>query len=189
MGAKVVRNLSVKTIGVNPKKAAASDDVNFRMLLATMLGAVTNVKDDEGPDGSPFSVMCGQFEATNADGEVFRSGRCFLPVGFDEPIIASIKKAMKETPDNVPVIKFGVRLYAIKATNPQGYSYEMEPLVEDKQDAAHDLLADIRAQVLALPAPTTLGNAQAQSVATLESGSAQAESKDKTEKNRGKQAA
>jgi hypothetical protein len=147
MAAKTVRAISVKTVGVNPKDIfKLADDVKA-MHAVKILGRVTGVLTDERPDGTMFDVLTGNFEATNKDGEVYASGRCFLPIGFDEGIINSIKGK-----ENAPEIQFAVSVDVIRANNAQGYSYSMETLFEEERTPETDPLHALRVKVAAAPA-------------------------------------
>lgn len=145
--AKTVRAISVKTVGVNPKDIfKLADDVKA-MHAVKILGRVTGVLTDERPDGTMFDVLTGNFEATNKDGEVFTSGRCFLPIGFDEGIINAIKGK-----ESAPEIQFAVSVDVIRAANAQGYSYSMQTLFEEEKTPETDPLHALRLKVAAAPA-------------------------------------
>jgi hypothetical protein len=147
MAAKTVRAISVKTVGVNPKDIfKLADDVKS-MHAVKILGRVTGVLTDERPDGTMFDVLTGNFEATNKDGEVYASGRCFLPIGMDEGIINSIKGK-----ENAPEIQFAVSIDVIRANNAQNYSYSMETLFEEERTPETDPLHALRVKVAAAPA-------------------------------------
>jgi hypothetical protein len=151
MANKTVRAISVKTVNVNPKDIfKLADDVKS-MHAFKILGRVKGVLTDERPDGTMFDVLTGVFEAVNKDGETFESGRCFLPIGFDESIINAIKGKT-----DAPEIQFAVSIDVIRASNAQGYSYSMEKLFEESKTAETDPLFALRQKVAAaLPAPTT----------------------------------
>ena len=144
MAAKTVRAISVKTVGVNPKDIfKLADDVKV-MHAFKILGRVKGILTDERPDGTMYDVLTGNFEATNKDGEMYESGRCFLPIGFDESIINAIKGK-----ENAPEIQFAVSIDVIRAANAQGYSYSMETLYEEERTPETDPLHALRLKVAA----------------------------------------
>lgn len=156
MAAKTVRAISVKTVGIEPKHIFKLDDAIKSMFAARIVGRVTHIITDERPDGTLYDALAGKFEATNADGEVYQSGRCFLPIGFDEGIINSFKTPQKDDKGNeLPQseVQFVVDVYVIRATNAQGYSYSMESVHEVQATPENDPLYALRQIAASKPLP------------------------------------
>lgn len=130
----IVARLSVKACGCKPE----GTDKPKRLCL--IYGVASGFKSGEDNKGQLWSAITGSFEGVNIEtGDVYRSGKLFLPNGIQEVVEA----ALKGTGDNGS-IKFGLELRSVKASNPIGYSYQAVPLVKPSAD---DPLAEMRAGI------------------------------------------
>ena len=136
----------IKDLG-NPKLV---DEKNPRVILGTIFGRVTGTKVTE-IRGETFIGLTGAFEGVpeNPEWPIVQSGVCYLPGGFQEPILEAMG------PDGKGVVEFAYECAAVHANNPIGYSYAFKPLL--KRTGATDPLAAMKAEVDAgrkkLPAP------------------------------------
>ncbi len=151
---QIISKLSVKTIGCNPKKAAAMDDVPGgpapSVALCKVYGIASGIKHTEDTrDGKIYTALIGDFEAINLqDGKIYRSGKLYLPAGIQEVIEAPLQAAADHDPPQSIAIRFGFELSSVKSGNPIGYSYQARPLVKP---AADDPLMELRQALSGAP--------------------------------------
>lgn len=135
----------------DPKKALANmPEKENEIVLGTMIGEVSKPVERRQPDESVRIGMGGIFEAIPADTEkeATRSGVCYLPEAFMDPILEELATAHKE--DKSSKIRFGLEVRLIRATNPQGYSYKVIPVFEaDKVDPLQDIRKELPATAAA----------------------------------------
>jgi hypothetical protein len=105
--------------------------------LARIYGTLNEVRYQVDKDkGLNYVFFVGSFEAINMqDGEVYRSGKLFLPKGISELVETAVNKNPNES------IEFAFEVRSIKATNPAGYSYKVLAL---KSPEKTDELAALR---------------------------------------------
>ena len=124
-----IAKLSVKGIGCVPigRKEATR--------LCIVLGKANGIKEGEmkAKDGEilgKWSALTGIFQAKNLEtGEVFRSGKLFLPGGIHEVVEAKVK-ALGESGGTV---EFAFELRSIESSSPAGYKYQAVPLIEPQE--------------------------------------------------------
>lgn len=149
--------LTVKDLG-NPRIAANFEEgSNQRHPLGIIMGIAEKVRTVVDAAGQPFDAILGEFEGIrhtpqkikDKDDEgneyereigIVRAGRLFLPSGIHEMIAIPLKA------EGAVKIQFGIRVFTVKADNPIGYSYVVEPLY--KPETA-DPLAHIRESIAA----------------------------------------
>lgn len=136
----IIGKITMSSIGTKPGLVAALPDGQNELPLARIYGKLNNVRVQVDKDkGVSYTFFVGSFEAINMqDGEVYRSGKLFLPKGISELVEAAVQK----NPDAAIAFAFEVR--AIKANNPAKYSYKVLAL---KSPEAEDELKEIRALV------------------------------------------
>lgn len=87
-----------------------------------------NVMKDTGKkdkDGAPIMADTGKpIEVT--------AGRCYLPSGLQDMIEGTYRSAVENDPK--ATVSFAIDLYAMKATNKAGYTFDGETLVEAEAD-------------------------------------------------------
>lgn len=143
--------LSIKTMGCDPRKVASVD--GGKLPLARIYGKAVTVKYVEGADGKASCCFIGTFEGINLEtGEVFRSGKLYMPGGVTEVMETALRSAQKE--DDKASISFAFEVRSVKAGNPIGYSYEAKAI---KPPEVEDELAEIRKLLVGLPVGTTVG--------------------------------
>lgn len=141
----------------SPKAVTAEDFQGKEMLLGTIIGLASAIKVAKGTDGiTEFHGMKGTFEGTPADPKrnVILSSVCYMPDDFQDPVLNLLRgreAVGKEGDDDyrppvapVEEVKIAFEVYAIKADNPQGYSWMLKPLMDYK---ANDPLAALRAEI------------------------------------------
>lgn len=128
----VVAKLSQKT-GADPKKVNGLPEGQNSMVLCDIGGICTGLKVGESRDGSSvWTALVGTFEGwfyesgnVNGTYKTYRSGKLFLPGGIQETVEAAIAQLPKDKDgDPVGSVTFKMRISAVKANNPIGYSYE-----------------------------------------------------------------
>lgn len=154
---QILTKMSIATIGANPSAVKTEE---FQKSGATSLpivriyGIATGLIFKADPKtGDIQTAVSGNFEAVNlANGETYRAGVLWLPSGIQELLINAVDTGAVDKNDK-PVyndVKFGFQINAMPAKNPIGYSYSAEQLIDASQS---DPLADLRAELPALPAP------------------------------------
>lgn len=149
---KILPKMSVKTLGANPKKAAAGD--NLRIPLIRVLGVASGIKAATDARGDPVFGLTGQFEGTNIEtGETAQSGVLYLPGGIQELLQGPLETAIAD--DKNARIQFAYDIFAVSASNPAGYSFEAENLIEvEREDPFAAMRAELATKSLPkLPAP------------------------------------
>lgn len=122
------------------------DGDNAEYLLGTVIGVAHDIKKGMNPQGLPFSGLKGTFEGIPSDPErdTIRSGVCYLPAGFQEPIEAVLAAGEAN-------VKFAFEVYSIKRGE-NAYSFKLKPLFQPK---ATDPLEDFRKELPKLAAPVS----------------------------------
>jgi hypothetical protein len=141
----VLPKMSIKTLGCKPHLAKDSDKP---VALARIMGIANGVKWVEGQGGELSPAILGAFEGVNLQtGEVYQSGKLFLPGGIAELISGQFKT----DDDKNKSVQFAFDISSVAAKNPIGYSYQAKQLTKP---AENDPLALLRKEMPALPAPT-----------------------------------
>jgi hypothetical protein len=144
-----ISKLTLKGMGCNPGKVVALP-AGEKCNLARIFGTIQDVKVTESKTiaGNLEVAFQGNFEGINLEtGEVFRSGRLYLPKGISELMEQNLIKYHKE--DAKASVSFAFEIRSVHATNPIGYSYEAQA-IQSAQKV--DELAELRKAVMALPA-------------------------------------
>ena len=146
--ANLIGKLTLKGMGCRPQKVTAIDGEKAKLALAHIIGKAQEVRyqDDKSGSGTIHTFFVGNFEGVNLEtGDVYHSGKLFLPRGISELVEAAIKEAQKH--DKNASISFAFELRSVKANNPIGYSYEARALKKPEQE---DELGELR-KLLAAP--------------------------------------
>lgn len=150
----IISKMSVKTVKANPKVASAAPDGSKPFPLCQIYGQANGTKNVEDRGSGEFhESLIGNFEARNLqDGTMYSSGVLYLPKGIHESIVSAVKKLTNDTDS----ISFALEIYAVKASNPIGYSYEakslMKPVGIDPLEAIRQALPPVVEVAKALPA-------------------------------------
>jgi hypothetical protein len=108
--------------------------------ICVILGRANGIKTGEDAQGKVWEALTGTFEGRNLQtGEVFRSGKLFLPSGIHETIVDAVK-ALPEGVVGAATFAFEIR--RVEASNPIGYTYQAVPLIktEIEKDELHNVL-------------------------------------------------
>lgn len=180
----VKAKLQMKDLGP-PKgvfKLSEEGDTDTAFLLGTCIGIASGIKNGIAPDAKPYTGLKGTFEGVPADPkrDTVRSGVCYLPSGFQEPIEAALA-------DGNATVRFAFEVYTVRSSAPIGYSYKLKQL---SAPSAVDPLSEFRSEIPAL-APPKATNGQAATpegdqAATGEPKSEAPASEAPAEKSRGK---
>ena len=103
-----------------------------KMMLGTIIGVVTGFCERGNPKdpSEKFEGLVGSFRSIPADPtrDELESGVCFLPDAFHNMISTPFKSMVAN--DKNAQLRFAFEISAIRATNPQGYSWEFLPKIE-----------------------------------------------------------
>ena len=129
-----------------PKAILAQPESVLELPLGTIVGIATGIKRGKMPDGvTPYEGMAGDFELKRPGMEPVRSGVCYLPDGFMQPILTLLKDDVDKdgnvTRDAVSSVQMAYNVSVIRADNPAGYSWKLTPLT---QAQPNDPLAELR---------------------------------------------
>jgi len=174
----VISAFKIRAIGCNPDAVAAKEQGDFTpLVLATVMGVVDSLEFGKNDDGSVYVGLCGQFRAENIQegstkkGEVFESGRCFLPPGPHERVLAEVralglsregdgseltdsKKKFVAYVKDGKKLEFAYLLSCKKDGNKRGMTYVCNPLIEPVSNSPLDnLMANARERVKLISAP------------------------------------
>lgn len=150
----IISKMSVKTLRCNPRQAAVADgQPQLKIPLCRIYGRVSGTKTQEDAVSGVFhTALMGVFEGLNlVTGEVFRSGKLYLPKGIHEMLETPAKKL--DADDKGETVSFALEISSVSATNPIGYSYEAKPLIKV---AVTDELDELRSALPAYTAPKAL---------------------------------
>jgi hypothetical protein len=127
-----------------------------RVLLGTIVGLVSGLRQTVNNDtGEIQNGLKGQFRGISSLGDdsgkeigdknparTVTAGVCYLPGGIQEMIEGALAQAQDTTSggDVRATVKFGLKLYAIPATNKAGYSFDADNLIEATEDDPLDTL-------------------------------------------------
>lgn len=98
-------------------------------------------------DGAPVMVDTDENITVTA-------GRCYLPSGLQDMIEGAYRAAVKDDPK--ATVSFGLDLFAMKASNKAGYTFDGDTLVEAEQDDPLSALLEQANETKALPAPVAV---------------------------------
>jgi hypothetical protein len=143
-----ISKLTLKGMGCNPSKVVGLP-AGEKWNLARIFGTIQNVKVTESKTiaGNLEVAFQGNFEGINLEsGEVFRSGRLYLPKGISELMEQNLAKYQAQ--DTNASVSFAFEIRSVKAATPIGYSYEAQA-IQSAQKV--DELAELRKAVMALP--------------------------------------
>jgi hypothetical protein len=140
----IISKITMATIGCKPALVTTLPEGQNELPIARLYGKLSDVRyQDDKAKGQIYTYFIGTFEAINMqDGDVYRSGKMFLPKGISELVEDATKKAREKDPKASIAFAFEVR--AIKANNPIKYSYKVLAL---KNPEAADELREIRESV------------------------------------------
>lgn len=137
----LITKMSVSKLNCIP---SACKTIDKPVRLCVIFGQATGIKQGEDTSrGQIWSALVGSFEGVNLQtGEVFRSGKLFLPGGIHETVEAAVRAISGQ--DGMSV-KFGLELRSVKDTNPIGYSYQAINLIPAE---AGDELSPLRLAIM-----------------------------------------
>lgn len=160
MSRNVLAVSKIAPANFDPKKAIALMPENEKQVaLGVLYGRADKLVTRTAPNGSDvFEGAGGLFEYVPADEtkDVLRAGVLWLPGGIDEIVLTPLREAAEK--GEKIAINLAFEMGIMRATNPQGYSWTMRPLLgESAVKPEDDPLSLIRSQVdkarAALPAP------------------------------------
>jgi hypothetical protein len=133
----IIGKITMSAIGTKPGLVVTLPEGQNELALARIYGKLNEVRYQADKDkGVTYTYFVGSFEAINMqDGEVYRSGKLFLPKGISELVEAAVNKNPNAA------IGFAFEVRSIKANNPAKYSYKVLAL---KNPEAEDELKEIR---------------------------------------------
>lgn len=106
--------------------------------LGRIFGIVTGKKIVKDAKGDVFIGLTGQFAGVKPDGDVIRSGICYLPGGFHDEILAIL-----DAGEDGAQVKFAYDAFSRIASNPIGYEYMFRSLMKPAaDDALNSMIAE-----------------------------------------------
>lgn len=138
----IIGKITMASIGCKPALVnMLKEGEGNELALARIYGTLDEVRyQDDKDKGQIYTYFVGSFEAVNMqDGDVYKSGKLFLPKGISELVEGECKK----NPNTA--IQFAFEVRSIKANNPAKYSYKVLPLVSPEKS---DALAQLRERVM-----------------------------------------
>jgi len=167
--ARISGKLTAKTLGWDRNRigteVAKVPAQGGRVELGTIVGIVSGLRQTVSNDtGEIQNGLKGQFRGVSSLGTdsgkeisdanpaaTVTAGVCYLPGGIQEMLEGALAQA-KEA-DASATVRFGIKLYAIPATNKAGYSFDADNLIEAAEsDPLGDLLELAGAPVAETPA-------------------------------------
>lgn len=129
---------------------AEKEDVR-RMLLGTLIGRATGIVTRTSPDKTTkFEGLGGDFEmhVIGDDGPA-SSGVLFMPDTFTNPIIGMLSDEVDKSSGEIikpgaAAVILAYKVFAVRANNPQGRSWELEAISDPKAEEPVDHLSAIR---------------------------------------------
>lgn len=118
----VIAKISLSTIGAMPTRIKRADTtIEETAIIGGVARGVVYKKNRD--TGEMLEGLAGDFIGKCLiDDNEFRSGVCYLPAGIQESIATLVRG------DNPVPVEFMVKLQAVKAKNPAGYSWQAVPL-------------------------------------------------------------
>lgn len=144
-----INKITIKGIGCKPQAVTAMADGAVHT-MCRIYGVLNKVQEKESMvnPGSMEVALLGEFEAVNLEtGEVFRSGKLYLPGSLSDILRSNLDKYKDE--EKTATVQFAFEIATVHASNPIGYSYQTRAISGARKV---DALAAIRQQILALPA-------------------------------------
>lgn len=156
--ARISGKLTAKTLGWDRNRIGAEvgkvPAIGGRVELGTIVGIVSGLRQTVSNDtGEIQSGLKGQFRGVSSLGTdsgkeistanpaaTVTAGVCYLPGGIQEMLEGALAEA--HSTDASATVKFGIKLFAIPATNKAGYSFDADNLIAaSESDPLADLLA------------------------------------------------
>ena len=130
-----------------------SEPVFVGMVGGEANGIIVNRnKDDEVTEG-----LKGTFKAVRAsDGMEMATGALYLPSMLQEPFHAPLRGEIDQETGEIVVhpaakIRFVVKVYIEKDSNPRGYTWLVQPVEGGELQAEADVIADLRDKIAIAP--------------------------------------
>lgn len=146
----IIGKITMANIKTDPSAVKKMDGDGAECPLARIYGTLDDVREQFDKNaGVSYTYFAGSFEAINMqDGDVYKSGKLFLPKGISELVESTIQQIKKDLPadkktDSV-ALDFAFEVRSIKAKNPAGYTYKVYPLVSPERS---DRLKQLRDKV------------------------------------------
>lgn len=152
VGRQLPRKLTIKELGFDKTaiQKLVLGDTNSRHFLARFVGVASALKPyrirSEGErDGEIAYGLVGEFEGTNADGEVKSGAVLYLP-GYVNEMIAAVLQSNQD----VAGVRVAYDVYAVHNEDAAtSYTFEVFDLI----NTASEGVAEVKATIAALPMP------------------------------------
>lgn len=150
---KIIQKSKLTLTTFKPKRIAAEKDETHKLFLGTLIGKATGVVQRIMPNEEKFTGLAGMFEAhvSNED-EPVRAGLLFMPDSFMVELIDALSDEVDSKSGEVlrPAansVSIAYKVYCIRDGNPQGYSWQLEAILDPSVEAPTDPLAKMRGLV------------------------------------------
>jgi hypothetical protein len=135
----------------NPKRVTTLPEGQNKVVLGTIIGIASDIFTRTDPQQNTYEGLKGSFEGVSSDDtqDIIQSGVLYLPTGMHEMIADVIKQVDDKGERTVASVQFAFEVAAVKASNPQGYSWAIKKLVDETEA---DPLKELRSIALGNPA-------------------------------------
>jgi hypothetical protein len=141
-----------------PKRIASEPDTVNRLFVGTLVGRATGVvRRTDTNKQETYEGLGGLFEAnvTGSDAPV-QSGVLFMPDTFINSLIAMLSdKTDSKTGEIITpaadAVQVAYKVFVVRDGNPQGYSWQLESIVDPTVEKAPDPLEALRKLVAPTP--------------------------------------
>lgn len=166
MATAVQSKIQINKALMSPKILVTMPENVLKLYLGRIFGIADRIAKRTAPDLKTYEGLGGSFEAVPAkiegqeERDTIQSGVLYLPEGIYETVANILKETDKEGVLVNKSLQFGFDVFAVRASNPQGYSYQFMPL---GKPTANDPLSAVRAEMLkvAPPVPKALPKPEA----------------------------
>jgi len=158
MAMRLEQKLTVATLGWkrrNIEEAVEKITDTDRVHLARIAGVAVGLKAAKDVNEDIIYGLKGNFRGQSMlTGEMVSSGVCFLPAGIQGMLESELADARKEDPN--ATVRFAVDIFAIRAKNKAGYSFNADNILpSETADPVSELLTQAQSEIpLTLPSPT-----------------------------------
>jgi hypothetical protein len=155
---KLEQKLTVATLGWkrrNIEEAVEKISDTDRVLLGRIAGVAVGTKASKDVNDELIYGLKGNFRGQNVTtGEMVSSGVCYLPSGIQGMIEQDLADARQQDPN--ATVRFAVDIFAIRAKNKAGYSFNADNILPSETgDPVSGLLDQAqKLSPLAIAAPT-----------------------------------
>lgn len=150
----ILSKITAKGIGADAAKGKTG-----RVHLYRVYGKAGGIKVAEGKDGDAVYGLVGDFRAINPEepNRVYQSGILYLPGGINEMVVQAVNTGNVDDKGR-PVyneVKFAFDIFSKPATNPAGYQFEAQAIVDAKET---DVMIELQNELPPMPGAAAIAD-------------------------------